>query len=89
MTQVSGSEPQLTKMRLAALTGFEPALGGRHRIKIDRALFWSLLDLVNEDRRSQAINKVLDMGYGRFYGAAMRAVLSPNARYWQVGHLFK
>jgi hypothetical protein len=93
MGHVTGREPGLgSQAHLsespACASGLEPMLGGERRPRLDRALF---LDLIEMDgaRRLAAVDAVLEQGAGRFYGAAMAAVLSPGARYFQPGRLWK
>jgi HEAT repeat protein len=64
-------------------------LGGNRRAKIDRELFRKLLNIDDPVTRSTAIERILDQGAGRFYGAAMIAALTPGARYYQIGRLWK
>ena len=80
--------PSLGSSAAARPSGSEPMLGGVRRRRIDRALFWDLLD-ADSDRRLEAVERVLDQAAGRFYGAAMAAVLLPGARYYKLGVLWK
>ncbi len=87
--QSNGREPSLSQDQLIPLTGMEPMLGSFRRHHLDRDLFWALLDISDRKKRLFAINQILDNGTGNYYGAAMIAVLAPNARYYKVGHLWK
>jgi len=90
--QITGQEPALGQDYQGAIlpdvSGQEPMLGGQRRPRLDRELFWDLLDMDSHCRLTAA-ETILEQGSGRFYGAAMTAVLAPDARYFQPGHLWK
>ncbi|MBN1430088.1 MAG: HEAT repeat domain-containing protein [Anaerolineae bacterium] len=90
MGRVTGCEPALSfqDRSSADVSGQEPMLGGEHRLHLDRGLFLDLLDL-DSTRRVAAAELILEQGAERFYGAVMSAVLSPGARYFQPGRLWK
>ncbi|MBN1310839.1 MAG: HEAT repeat domain-containing protein [Anaerolineae bacterium] len=92
MGRITGDEPALGQSGqgdwFAEVSGQEPMLGGQRRPRLDRELFWDLLDM-DGDRRLTAAEVILEQGAGRFYGAAMIAVLAPGARYFQPGRLWK
>src|SRR5574341_959407 len=82
-------EPSLSQDALQLGGGAEPMLGGARRVQLNRDLFWALLDFENADRRLSAAERVLQQGSGKFYGARLIAVLSPGARYYEPGRLWK
>lgn len=83
----SQQEPGLSGLHVP-LSGMEPSLGGDKRPKLDRDLFWELLD-IDRYGRTKAIEKVLDQGMAKYYASAMISVLQPNARHFQLGRLLK
>lgn len=85
----SGNEPALGAAHRSVVSGLEPMLGGDRRAKIDRDVFRKLLNIEDSDIRNSAIERIIDQGAGRFYGAAMIAALTPGARYYQIGRLWK
>lgn len=80
-------EPSLSGLS-DPVTGLEPGLGGKRRPKLDRDLFWELLE-IDRYTRTRAIEKVLDQGMSKYYASAMIQVLQPNARHYQKGRLLK
>lgn len=64
-------------------------LGGNRRVKINREWFRALLNLEDAASRHRAIEHILDAGAGRFYASRMVGVLTPGARYYQIGRLWK
>jgi hypothetical protein len=87
--QPSRLEPSLSQDALNLYQGAEPMLGGARRVQLDRDLFWALLDFENVERRRTAIERVLQERSGKYYGARLAAVLSPGARYYGLGRLWK
>lgn len=82
-------EPALSQEALKLNGGAEPMLGGARRVQLDKDLFWALLDFENADRRLSAVEQVLQKGSGKYYGGRLIAVLSPDARYYEPGRLWK
>jgi hypothetical protein len=64
-------------------------LGGARRARLNRDLLRALLNFDDHAQRAAAMDRVLDQGAGRVYAAAMSAVLTPGARYYQIGRLWK
>lgn len=89
MQTPGGYEPSLSSQHSLASGGSEPMLGGGRRARLDRDLFWALLDLHNIERRHAAIKKVIEQGGGDYYGARLAAVLSPGARYYESIRFWK
>lgn len=92
MEHISGQEPALSGSQLEELldenSGLEPMLGGGRRPHLARELFLELLEL-DRVRREMAAETILEQGAGYFYGRAMVAVLSPGARTFQTGRIWK
>lgn len=92
MGHITGQEPALSGSQLEQLvdetSGLEPMLGGGRRPHLDRVLFLELLEL-DRVRREMAAGTILELGAGYFYGKAMVAVLSPGARTYQAGKIWK
>ncbi len=95
VTITSNQEPRLSNAQAPRSTdsqepisGLEPSLGGNKRPKLNRDLFWRLLD-IDRYTRMRAIEQVLEQGMAKYYGSAMIVVLQPNARHHQLGRLLK
>jgi hypothetical protein len=89
LDQSVNNTPALGGQHRLYSNGTEPMLGGARRVRLDRELLKSLLDLDDYARRAAAMDRVLDLGAGRVYAAAMVSILAPKARYYQIGRLWK
>jgi len=85
---LTGREPILGDLAIGSVTGAEPMLGAWRRPGIDRDLFWGLLQ-IDKPTRDEAIERVLAVGSACFYARMVSAVLSPEARYFRTGMLWK
>jgi hypothetical protein len=87
--QSLNTAPALGGQHRGYFNGAEPMLGGARRVRLDRDLLRSLLNFDDHVQRAAAMDRVMDLGAARVYAAAMATVLTPKARYYQIGRLWK